>query len=633
MLPSIRMIIPIWGQSYIERWLDFSFGTLQSEGNVPYLIKHSKFELVILTMSKDITFMKNDERFKSHTIGIDIKFITIDELFPVDIKTSYGVPLTLAYAKGIIDLGNGGIGTFVILWNADVLVSTNSFKNILLKIQSGYNAIGVPALGVNDGHARLLLESLVDKENGVLSISSREMVKLALQNLHGRVTSRIINLNGIIDTDYFHQIFWSISEDCIATRGFLVHPACFQIQRLFEIVRCPVDYGFITELCPNTKFCVMTDSDEFMAMELQAPNSEGHLLRLSKLTGLSETKRLSRLSDEIILQVQKWTTAEHRRNALYTCYFHAYNLPLNIEEKITPFNAFVDDILKKLPRAVPYTQHYQWIPAVNTYRKEMLFSNPKANLYLLKFPNNDSNINDSNLNILYEKIFKLIYTQSKNFLLRLTRFINIQLFKGINKIYLNQLIKSYIPQHKYRIDTLYVQYIRDHTLPLGVGYAEEEFDIHPPSDLEDNFNLFFDSKKMQAATQSKAILIYIRLGYLSKWLNLKDDMLKLSNNYEKIFLVLIEYNFQKIRLSSHDYILATILNGFPVKDFKYSLNTFLAPIHSNRIFVDIFKYIFSFLVYKTGLSLNIIKINNFFHHDLTSAIIVSATRKKNHILG
>ena len=633
MQPCIRMIIPIWGQSYIERWLNFSLGTLKSEGNFPYLIKHSKFELVILTMSKDIVFMQKDERFRFHTNGIKIKFIAIDELFPIDLKTSYGVPLTLAYAKGILDLGESGIGTYVILWNADVLVSTNSFKNILLKIQSGYNAIGVPALGVNDGHARLMLESLVDKENGVLSISSREMVKLALQNLHGRVTSRIINLNGIIDTNYFHQIFWSISEDCIATRGFLVHPACFQIQRLFEKVNCPVDYGFITELCPNAKFCVMTDSDEFMAMELQAPNSEGHLLRLSKLTSLSETKRLSRLSAEIILQVQKWTTSEHRRNALYTCYFHSYNLPLNIEEKITPFNAFVDEILNKLPPAVSHTKHYQWIPAVDIYRKEMLLANPQANLYLLNDPLNNSHFLNLHLTIFNTNIFILILTSLKTFFIRLKRFVNLQLFKDINKIYLNQLIKSYISNKKDKIDILYIQYIKDHTLPLGLGYTEIEFDLPPPSESDNIFTLFYDPEKTQFATQSKTIIIYLRLGYLSKWSNLKDDIYKLSNNYEKIISVLIEYNFQSISLKTHEYILAMLLNGFPITDYECSLANFLAPTDSNKTFTSFFKFILSFLAYKVGLTLDMIKINRFLNFDLTSAIILTATRKKNYDLG
>src|SRR5215469_5550944 len=103
--PRIRMIIPIWGDDYIERWLALSFASLRAEGNIPHLNEHSDFELALATKSGDMERLRNDPRFAAMTQGLRVVFVPIDELFPPRGQVSYGVPLALAYGKAIADLG------------------------------------------------------------------------------------------------------------------------------------------------------------------------------------------------------------------------------------------------------------------------------------------------------------------------------------------------------------------------------------------------------------------------------------------------------------------------------------------------------------------------------------------------
>jgi hypothetical protein len=153
--PRIRLITPVWGRCYINRWLDLSFAALRSERNIPFLNKNSDFELAVITKSEDAAFMQADPKFNSVTAGIRVKFITMDEFFPPNGEVTYGLPLTLAYGKAIQDLGEDGIGTYVILMNADFVPASGSLRSLLARIRNGFTSIAAASIRVINAGARV----------------------------------------------------------------------------------------------------------------------------------------------------------------------------------------------------------------------------------------------------------------------------------------------------------------------------------------------------------------------------------------------------------------------------------------------------------------------------------------------
>jgi hypothetical protein len=364
-------MIPIWGKDYIERWLNFSFAALRSSGNIPYLAEHSDFEIALLTQSEDVDFMQALPRFRESMSGIRVRYIAIDEFFPRAGTTSYGVPLTLAYAKGILDLGDAGIGTYVILMNADLVLASGSLVSLLSRIREGCTVIKASSIRAIDGVARLALVNRVDKESGVLEVGRREMMRLANSHLHSTVSARIVNENNMADSTYYHQIFWRISPDCLAMRAFLLHPLCFRVERMAQKVICPVDYGFITEFSSSGQFGVLDDTDDYFMLELQARDSESHWLRVAPRTR-TLARKLGLLSEEISAHAATWTTAEHRQSATRTLYYHAEDHPADLGARVAPFEKFVDAILARMPPPVSHIGHFQWLPAIRTYREDMI---------------------------------------------------------------------------------------------------------------------------------------------------------------------------------------------------------------------------------------------------------------------
>src|SRR5262249_43779313 len=165
--PRIRMLIPLWGAKYFERWFELPAASLRSAGNIPYLQNRTDFEIVFLTKSQDVPFLANNEVFNDFAAQVTVRTVTIDEFFPRNGTVSYGVPLTLAFAKGIRDLGKDGLGTFVILMNADFVLSEGSLRSLLDRIEQGYQIITAPSIRVDEHLARpLMMEQLYSGNKG-----------------------------------------------------------------------------------------------------------------------------------------------------------------------------------------------------------------------------------------------------------------------------------------------------------------------------------------------------------------------------------------------------------------------------------------------------------------------------------
>jgi hypothetical protein len=364
--PRIRIIVPVWGKDYVERWLGLAFAALLADGNLPYLKDHSNLELIIMTKAADVATLKNHWRLNELTKCVRVTYITIDEFFPAG-RVDYGVPLTLAYGKAIARIGGNELGSFVVLLNADFILSKGSLASLLRRIEAGHTVITAPSIRVPDHVVRPLLQAKLDIDQNVLPMSGRELMKLVNQYPHSAVLGRTLNCNTFVDSNHYHLMYWRVSQDLLIARYFLLMPLCFQVQTRLRSVVCPVDYGFITEVCPNVNFSVLNDSDDLLMLELQEQNSEASLLRLAPSVA-SPAQRLALLATEIAANAAEWTTAEHRRSAACDLYFHSEDIPPNIGEKAKAFRELVDGILTNLPPPVSHVGHFHWIGALQAYR-------------------------------------------------------------------------------------------------------------------------------------------------------------------------------------------------------------------------------------------------------------------------
>jgi hypothetical protein len=98
------------------------------------------------------------------------------------------------------------------------------------------------------------------------------------------------------------------------------------------------DYGIISEACPSTPRCVLSDSDDFLMIELRSADTARDQLRL----GWPEPK-------DIAGKLKQFITKDPISLARHTLMIHSGDLPRGLDEAKTKLDRFVDAVLAELP--------------------------------------------------------------------------------------------------------------------------------------------------------------------------------------------------------------------------------------------------------------------------------------------
>jgi hypothetical protein len=112
-------------------------------------------------------------------------------------------------------------------------------------------------------------------------------------------------------------------------------------------------------MCPSGNVSVITDSDEFLVVEMQPRAHESGFLRPGPL----QPRTLARSLGE-------WTTARHRQNVGYSIVYHAGEPPAALSAAVAAADAFVAQVTRRLRRRPqPHYGHPYWRGAIATVRE------------------------------------------------------------------------------------------------------------------------------------------------------------------------------------------------------------------------------------------------------------------------
>jgi hypothetical protein len=103
---------------------------------------------------------------------------------------------------------------------------------------------------------------------------------------------------------------------------------------------------------------VITDSDEYLVVEMQPAAHERFLLRQGSATPKALARSLS-----------EWTTACHRDNVRHELVFHAADIPDAVREVGAEADAFLAQVSRRLNRRPkPHRNHPYWIGAITAHK-------------------------------------------------------------------------------------------------------------------------------------------------------------------------------------------------------------------------------------------------------------------------
>jgi hypothetical protein len=341
---ACAVLLPVWGAAFVQQFLDFCLPTLLAPGNVPALAQELPTRFVLLTRSCDVPLILAHPAWQQLAQHCDTDVQQIDDLI---VDGNHHAAVTLAYVRALRATGTALCDIAFLFLVGDYLLADGSLRSVLDRIRGGASGVLTGNLQIRADAALPLL-----RERGSASrelvLPARELADWTLAHLHPCSASSIVDAGSLHDPDT-NRLFWSVDRHTLIGRFYLLHMIAIRPEVGDFVVGAPCDYAFIPELCPSGNVHVITDSDEYLAVELQRQATD------RRGSGRVPATRLAR-------SLSQWTTAGHRKNAETTVVFHARDIPENINEVCALAGRFVEDIDKALsPEPQPHRGHPSWI--------------------------------------------------------------------------------------------------------------------------------------------------------------------------------------------------------------------------------------------------------------------------------
>jgi len=352
---KIKFLTVVWGDTYIKNFCELSLPSLMAEGNIPALAQESELEVLIMTREEDFPVFKKYPAFQRLNKQVPVKFVSIDDLIPGNV---YGVTLTLAYARPILELKERMLQYHFVFMNADFLLADGSLATLARVLRNGAEVVLAPSLRVIAEKTEPLFRKRVDQKKGLLQIPPREFLELGMPHLHPTTLAKTINFKSY-HTVHPNQLFWRVDESTLLGRYFLIFMLAIRPKKVIRDISSWCDYGFVPEFCPETPAKVLGNSDEFLMIETQEKTKEKENLRYGSLSPRGIKNSLD-----------NWLTPGHLQNFQHEIIFHTGEIPRNVEKAKNKFKSFLDGISWRKVRLHSHRNHFYWESGLNCWFRE-----------------------------------------------------------------------------------------------------------------------------------------------------------------------------------------------------------------------------------------------------------------------
>jgi hypothetical protein len=349
------IVLPVWGYIYVRQFLELSLPTLLGPGNVPAVVAALPTQFVILTSADDETFIREHPAFKRLLEVCATEIRLIDHLI-TDGNSSTTV--TLAYTEVVRAAGEAMTDTCFFFLVSDYIMADGSLASALKRMQAGASAVVAGNFQIaREDALGWLQEKLRFARHGV-ALPPRELMHWALNHLHPTTLANIVNIP-FSHNSHTNRLFWRVDGSTIVGRFYLMHMLCVRPELTNFFIGSSCDYSFVPEMCPSGNVEALTDSDDYLVIEMQARCHESEFMRPGPLKPRELAKSLN-----------EWATSAHRGNIRHTVLFHAAEVPRQIERCIAEADAFIAQVARHLKGAPPFHRnHPYWRGAIAAFRE------------------------------------------------------------------------------------------------------------------------------------------------------------------------------------------------------------------------------------------------------------------------
>lgn len=347
---AIKLLLPVWGHRFVRQFLDVGLSTLLAPGNLPALVSMLPCEFVILTSEDDESFIRLHPTFRALSKICATEIRLIDHLIT---DGNYSTTLTLAYTEAIRASGPAALDTCFLILLSDYIMADGSLAHVMARMINGASGVLVGNFQVAVESAFPWLQEQVNRSTPALVLHSRELMRWGFAHLHPTTVANTVNFP-LNHNRHTNRLFWRVDGQTLIGRFYLMHPIAVRPETMNFIIGSSCDYSFIPEMCPSGNVDVITDSDEFLVVEMQPHDHEAAFLRPGPLRPRALARTLS-----------EWTTHHHRQNVRHSIVFHAGDGPETLDATIAAADRFIAEVERSMrQKPQPHRDHPYWLGAL-----------------------------------------------------------------------------------------------------------------------------------------------------------------------------------------------------------------------------------------------------------------------------
>ena len=353
-LRGVTLLLPVWGFRFVGQFLEFGLPTLLAPGNVPAVAASVPTTFVLMTALEDVAHIEADPGWQRLSTICRTEIRLIDDLIT---EGNHSATITLAFARAVRAAGDAMLDICFIFLVSDYLMADGSLRTVLGKIRQGASGVQVGNFQITSEDAIPLLRQKIDPAAPCFAPSSRQLLEMAFAHLHPATAANTVNFP-LTHNLHTNRLFWRVDETTLIGRFYLMHMVAIRPEVTNFVVGASCDYSFIPEMCPSGNVVVLTDSDDYLVVEMQPRYHEHRHLAWGPLP-----------PSELAVTLAEWTTQRHRANVGHTILFHAGNVPGNVGAVAKEADGFIDEVARRLTAPPqPYRNHPYWIGSLAVHR-------------------------------------------------------------------------------------------------------------------------------------------------------------------------------------------------------------------------------------------------------------------------
>jgi len=329
---GFHFLLPVWGESYVDLFLDIVLPSHLAPGNIPGLERKNDSLYRIFTRPQDVTRIEGHPAFQHLSTRMPAIIETIDG----EIHDNH-IVMSDCYRIGIGKADDADAAS--VFLTPDMIYADGSFRQMETIAERGYRVIEMTGLRLlKPGVVPELRRFKASKEGPVLTITPRELLRSGMRNLHPITLDHFFEPEQDSDGLVPANLFWRVGQDGILARCFHLHPLMVYPRRKYMPFAGTVDDDLVELSCPDPRDTYwITDSDELLACEISDP---AHTVRTAFAKGSVP---------DIVAWAEYGASRRHRMNVRMSIRLHAGEVdPTAWQEAEARASTVIDAVLGAL---------------------------------------------------------------------------------------------------------------------------------------------------------------------------------------------------------------------------------------------------------------------------------------------